>query len=207
MAGQFAARSGSTAPADVTASAANLETEIDSLKSVTQSTSDQNALSFALQQFVTAVKEHKERDAARAMDGFARGLTALFIHEGAVWNSVEAVHTQVAKNLAVYLVDHDGADNSALLKVALHPFGLSPAAPTGDLKAALAPLAKQQIATRTAALDDSHAEATDAMTKSPQEMSDRIHAVSEDKPMPLRMAPIQLSTVDKWATQVAENQK
>ncbi len=205
LAGQFAALSGSTAPADVAASAVNLETEIESLKSATPSNSDQNALTFALQQFVTAIKEHKERDAARAMDGFAKGLTALFTHEGAVWNSVEAVHTQVAANLAVYLVDHDGTDNSALLKVALHPFGLSPSTPAGDLKAALAPLAKQQIVTRTAALDDSYATATDAMAKSLQEMSDRIHAVAEDKPMPLRMAPIALSTVDKWAAQVAEN--
>jgi cell division protein FtsL len=205
LAGQFAALSGSTAPADVAASAVNMETEIESLKSATPSNSDQNALTFALQQFVTAIKEHKEREATRAMDGFAKGLATLFTHEGEVWNSVEAVHTQVAANLAVYLVDHDGTDNSSLLKVALYPFGLSPATTTGDLKAALTPLAKQQIATRTAALDDSYAKATGAMAKSLQEMSDRIHAVAENKPMPLRMAPIALSTVDNWATQVAEN--
>ena len=205
LASQFAALSGSTAPADVAASAVNLETEVESLKSATLCNSDQNALTFALKQFVTAIKEHKERDAARAMDNFAQGLATLFTHEGAVWNSVEAVHTQVAANLAVYLVDNDGTDNSALLKVALHPFGISPATPAGDLNAALIPLAKQQIATRTAALDDSYAKATDAMSKSLQEMSDRIHTVAEDKPMPLRMAPIALGTVEKWTAQVAEN--
>jgi hypothetical protein len=205
LASQFAALSGSTAPADIAASAVNLETEIESLKSATPSNSDQNALTFALQQFVTAIKEHKERDAAKAMDDFAKGLTTLFTHEGGVWNSVDAVHTQVAANLAVYLVDHDGTDNSALLKVALQPFGLPPTTPSGDLKTALIPLAKQQIATRTAALNDSYAKATDAMAKSLQEMSDRIHAVAEDKPMPLRMAPIALSTVDEWAAQVTEN--
>jgi hypothetical protein len=90
-------------------------------------------------------------------------LTALFIKEGEVWNSVDTVYAQAAANLANYLVDHDGTDNTALLKVALDPFGLMPAVPSAEVKAALVSLAKQQITARQAALDDSYAKTTDAI--------------------------------------------
>lgn len=206
LASQFAALTGSTAPADVAASAANLETEVESLTSVTASTSEQNALTIAVKAFVTAIQEHKEREAAKDMDDFAQGLTALFVKESAVWNSVEAVHTQVAANLALYLVDHDGVDTPALLKVALDPFELTPATPSDEMKAALTPLARQQVEARKAALDDSFEKATDAMTKSLQEMSKRIHTVAEDKPMAFRTPPATVATVEKWAAGVATKQ-
>ena len=202
LAAEFAKLTGSTAPADVSASAIKLETEVDSLASVKTSTGEQNALKTALQALVTAIQEHKERAAARAIDDFSQGLTALFIKEGEVWNSVDTVYAQLAANLANYLVDHDATDNTALLKAALDPFGLTPAAPSAEVKAALVPLAKQQITARQAALDDSCAKATDAMTKSLQEMSKRIHAVAEDKPMAFRMPPVTVANVEKWAAQV-----
>jgi hypothetical protein len=203
FAGEFAKLAGSTASADVAASANKLETEVDTLASVKASTGEQNALKTALQIFVTAIQEHKEREAARAMDDIAKGLTALFIKEGEVWNSVETNYTRTAAVLAGYLVDHDATDQSALLKVALDPFGLMPSVVAPELRAALAPLAKQQIATRTAALDASYVTATDNMTKSLQEMSERIDAVADGKPMAFRMPPATLANVEKWTTQVA----
>ena len=203
FAGEFAKLAGSTASADVAASANKLETEVDTLASVKASTGEQNALKTALQIFVTAIQEHKEREAARAMDDIAKGLTALFIKEGEVWNSVETNYTRTAAVLAGYLVDHDATDQSALLKVALDPFGLMPSVVAPELRAALAPLAKQQIATRTAALDASYVTATDNMTKSLQEMSKRIDAVADDRPMAFRMPPATVANVEKWTTQVA----
>jgi phage host-nuclease inhibitor protein Gam len=202
LAAEFAKLSGSTAAADVSASAVKLQTEVDSLASVKASTGEQNMLKSALEIFVKAIQEHKEREAARAICDIAKGLTALFIKEGEVWNSVETNYTRIAANLAVYLVDHDATDNSGLLKVALDPFGLTPSSSTSDLKALLTPLAKQQIATRTAALDDSYVKATDAMTKSLQEMTKRISAVAEDKPMAFRMPPLTVDLVEKWVAQV-----
>lgn len=205
LAGNFAKLTGSTASADVSASAAKLQAEVDSLASVKASTGEQNILKSALQLFVTAVQEHKEREAAKAIDSFSQGLTALFAKESDTWNSVETVNTQMAQTLAIYLVDHDATDNSALLKVALDPFGLTSSVASPDLKAQLASLAKQQIATRAEARDDAYLKATEAMTKSLQEMSKRIHLVAEDKPMAFRMPPVTVTTVEKWATQVVSN--
>jgi hypothetical protein len=202
LAGNFAKLTGSTASADVSASAVKLQSEVAALASVKASTGEQNILKSALQLFVTAVQEHKEREAAKAIDSFSQGLTALFVKESDTWNSVETVNTQMAQTLAVYLVDHDATDNSALLNVALDPFGLTPSAASPDLKAQLASLARQQIATRAEARDDAYLKATEAMTKSLQEMSRRIHLVAEDKPMAFRMPPATVTTVEKWATQV-----
>jgi hypothetical protein len=202
LASEFAKLTGSTAAADVSASAIKLQTEVDGLAAVKASTNEQNLLKSALQLFVKAIQEHKEREAARAISDFSQGLTALFIKEGEVWNSVETVYSQIAENLAVYLVDKEAIDNSSLLKVALDPFGLTPSAAAPELKAKLAPLAKQQITARKTALDDSYIKATDAMTKSLQEMSKRIQAVAEDKPMAFRMPPITVANVEKWASQV-----
>jgi hypothetical protein len=202
FAGEFAKLVGSKAVADVTASAGKLETEVETLAKVKASSVEQSALKAALQIFVTAIQEHKEREAAKAMEGIAKGLTALFIKEGEVWNSVETNYTKTASVLAGYLVDHDATDQSALLKVALDPFGLTPAVITPELKASLAPLAKQQIAAHATKLDDAFVKATDDMTKSLEEMSKRIEAVAEDKPMAFRMPPVTVANVEKWAAQV-----
>lgn len=202
LAAEFSKLSGSTAAADISASAAKLQTEIDTLASVKASTNEQSILKSALQLFVKAVQEHKEREAAKAICDFSQGLTALFIKESEVWNSVETNYTKIAANLAEYLVEHDATDNSGLLKVALDPFGLTPTAATAELKAQLAPMAKQQIVTRAAAQDDAFTKATDAMTKSLQEMGKRIEAVAENKPMAFRMPPLTIGSVEKWVAQV-----
>jgi DNA mismatch repair ATPase MutL len=202
MAAEFAKLTGSTATADVSASATKLETEVESLASVKASTGEQNMLKSALELFVKAIQERKEREAARAISDFSKGLTALFIKEGEVWNSVETNYTTIAATLAVYLVDQDATDSSWLLKVALDPFGLTPATTSSNLRTQLTPLAKQQIETRTKALDESYLKATDAMTKSLQEMTQRIDAVAEDKPMAFRMPPLTVALVEKWATQI-----
>jgi cell division protein FtsL len=202
LAAEFSKLSGSTAAADISASAVKLQTEVDKLASVKASTNEQNILKSALQLIVKAVQEHKEREAAKAISDFSQGLTALFIKESEVWNSVETNHTRIAANLAVYLVEHDATDNSGLLKAALDPFGLTPTATTAELKAQLAPMAKQQIAAKSADRDDAFTKATDAMTKSLQEMSQRIKEVAEDKPMAFRVPPLTIDNVEKWVAKI-----
>jgi hypothetical protein len=203
LADEFAKLTGSTAAADVSASADKLLTEADSLASVKASGAEQSLLKDALNLLVTSIKEHKEREAAKDIDTVAKILTDLFAKETDVWNSREAVHTQMAKNLAEYLADQDAVDNSAPLKVALDPFGLTPSVAHPDLSAKLAPLVKQQIATKAAACDDDYLKATDAMTKSLQEMSKRIRLVAEGKPMSFRLPPVTVDSVEQWATHLA----
>jgi hypothetical protein len=198
----FGKLAGSTAPADVAASASKLEGEVETLATIKASSVEQSALKAALQTLTTAVKEHKEREAAKAIDDAAKDLSDLFAKEAEVWNSTEGVYSSIGSNLAGNLVDGNATDNTALLKVALDPFGLSPIAPSADLNRQLAPLAKQQIADKKGEMDSTYLKATDAMRKSLEEMSQRIHTVAEDKPMAYRSAPLSISTVEDWASQI-----
>lgn len=202
FADDFAKLSGSTAPADVAAAGNKLETEADNLASYKASTGEQNVIKSALQLLVTAIQEHKEREAAQAMDSLACGLSSLFDKEAPAWNSVDDVYLQLAATLAGNLLNDNEVDYSPLLKPALDPFGLTPLASSAKLGAKLAPLAKQQIDARKAAQTSSYSSATDAMSKSLKEMSQRIHLVATDKPMAFRVPPITVATVEQWATQV-----
>jgi hypothetical protein len=200
LAASFAKLTGSTAPADVAAAGAKLETEADSLASYTASAAEQSAIKTALKLLMTAVMAHKEHEAAQAMDSLAAGLSALFDKEAGTWSSVETSYLEVAATLAGSLADQNAIDNSSVLKPALDPFGLAPAAPTADLNTKLTPLAKQQIDAKKAAALKSYQDASDAMSKSLHEMAERIHLVATEKPMAFRIPPLTLSTVEQWAT-------
>ena len=209
LAGDFAKLTGSKAPADVAAACSKLQTEADGLASYNPSAVEQNMIKSALQLLVTAIQEHKEREAARAMDSLAGGLSSLFDKEAPAWNSVDDVYAGVAANLARNLVDQNAVENTALLKPALEPFGLAPSSASSDvnsyINSKLAPVARQQITDRKAALESSYTKATDAMSKSLKEMLQRIHMVAEDKPMAFRAPPVTVSTVEQWATQFLSN--
>jgi hypothetical protein len=133
----------------------------------------------------------------------AKSLTDLFVKEADVWSSLEQVHTDLAKNLAKYLIEQNVSDSSASLKVALDPFGLTLTGAPAELKAKLVPVAKQQIEDKADVIDADYLKATDAMTKSLQEMSKRIHLVAEGKPMDFRATPLTVATVEQWAAHVA----
>ena len=165
LSGSFGKLTGSTAPADVGTSALKLEGEVETLASVQTSSVEQSALKAALEALTTAIKEHKEREAAKAMDDAAKGLSDLFAKETGAWNSTEIQYSSIGSTLAGSLVDGNATDNTALLKVALDPFGLSPSIASAAMNAQLAPLARQQIATKKADMDSAYLKATDAMTK------------------------------------------
>ena len=158
-----------------------------------------------LQTLATAIQSHKEREAEKAMSASVKALAAVFAKETEVWNSTEQVYSSIAGTLAANLVDANATDNSAMLKVALDPFGLTPSTGSADTDAKLAPLAKQQIAAKQAAMDASFQSATEGMAQSLEEMGKRIDEVAADKPMAFRLPPLSLATVEKWATQVAAN--
>ena len=202
LAANFGKLTGSTAPGDVGTSAGKLETECESLAGVTSSSMEQNAIKGALQALVVAVQEHKEREAARAMDAATKGLADLFAKEAPTWNSVEHTYAETAATLAKSLVDKDAVDDAWVLKPALDPFGLATAPPSADMQKSLADLAKTQIETKKADLDKSYDSATDAMEKSLTEMARRVHLVAEDKPMSFKAAPPSLATVEQWAQKV-----
>ena len=202
LAGEFAELTGSTAPEDVAKSGLKLETEVETLEPLKASDEEKTALKVALKLLVTAIREHKEREAANAMDSFTKGLSDLFAKEEPAYVSMNTVYVDLASTLASGLVDRKQTDNSSVLKVALDPFGLKPSVTSADLNTQLAPLATQRIVARKAAMLRSFDTISDAMSKSLQEMSHRIHLVAENKPMTSRAAPFSIATVQHWATQL-----
>jgi hypothetical protein len=166
------------------------------------SSTEQSVLKEALQLLIKAIQEHKEREAAKAIDSFAKGLSDLFVKEEPVWISTNEVYVKVASNLAGDLVDGNHTDNSALLKAALDPFALKPTVPSAELNTQLAPLAHQQIERRKAGLLASFPRITNAMGMALKEMSKRVHLVAEGKPMSFHTVPLTIETVKIWAAQV-----
>jgi hypothetical protein len=202
LAGSFAKLTGSAAPADVAAEGSNLATEVSGLASYTVSAAQQSAIETALKLFVTAVLARKDHEAAQAMDSLAVGLCDLFDKEANTWQSIDNTYLEVAANLAGDLADQSAVDHSALLRPALEPFGLAPSVPAADLNVKLTPIAKQQIDARKTAALKSYKDASDAMSNSLHDMSQRIHLVATGRPMAFRIPPVNLVTVEQWANTV-----
>ena len=201
LAGSFSKLTGSTASADVAASANKLNTEVDTLASIKASSTEQSVLKGAMQALVTAIQEHKEREAAQAMDQAVKGLRDLFDKEEDIWNAREQLYSGIASNLANSLVDAHATDNLPLLKIALDPFGLAPSMLSSDMNAQLATAAKDQIERKKSDMDASFQKATDDMSKSLHTMADRIDTVANDKPMDFHLSPLTVSSVEQWASQ------
>jgi hypothetical protein len=206
LSGNFGKLSGSTAPSDLASSAAQVASDAAGLAGVTASAAEQDALRGAVLALATAIQEHREREAAKAMEAAAQSLSDLFAKESDVWKSTEQVDSQIAANLAGNLVDQKATDNTAVLDVALTPFGLAPASLSDDLNAKLAPVARQQIAAKHASMDAAYGTATDSMAKALQVMAQRIQTVANDKPMAFRAAPLSLDDVLQWTTQVTKSE-
>jgi hypothetical protein len=198
----FGALSGSSVPSNAASAASQVESDVEKLAPLKASSTEQDVLKVAVQPLATAIQEHKEREAAKAMQSAVQSLSDLFAKETDVWNSTEEVYSQIAANLATNLVDANVTDNSAVLNVALTPFGLVRSASIGEMNEKLAPVAKQQIATRKTAMDDSYRNATEAMAKALAQMAQRIQNLAEGKPMTERRSPLSLATVQQWVTQV-----
>ena len=203
LAGNFSKLTGSTASADVAASAGKLNTEVDALASVKASSAEQSAIKGAMQALVTAIQEHKEREAARAMDQAVKGLRDLFDKEEDVWNAREQLYTDIASNLAKSLVDANATDNLPLLKIALDPFGLAPSPVAADMNTKLAAAAKDQIERKKSDRDDAFQKATNDMSKALHTMAERIDTVANDKAMDFHSTPITVASVEQWASQFA----
>ncbi len=197
----FGGLSGSTAPSDAASAASQVEEDVEKLSPLKASSTEQGALKLAVQELATAIQQHKEREAAKAMEGAAQSLSDLFAKETEIWNSTEQVYSQIAANLAASLVDANVTDNGAVLDVALTPFGLVRNVSIGDMNGKLAPVAKQQILTKKAAMDEAYKSATDGMAKALAQMAQRIQTLAEGKPMTQRMPPLSLATVQQWVTQ------
>jgi hypothetical protein len=203
LAQSFAKLTGSTASTDASASAAKLETEVESLKltKTKMSSDEQNVMKAAIGLVVTAIQERKEREAARGISQFATALDGFFAKEAPDYESIGKDYASISSSLAKSLLQNRQTDPSGFFKVALDPYGLVPEVTDAKLRDKLEKLAEEQVDQKAQALQDSQKSATDDMEKSLKQMSDRIKLVADDKPMEVRIAPITLANVEKWASQ------
>lgn len=202
LAESFAGLAGSTAPEDVAASAQKLDEDVHTLSSTRESAAEQQGLHDALHVLVNAIQEHKEREAAKAMTDVAREFSSLFSKEKEIWISREQVYATLSANLARDLVDAGDTDDTAILKPALDPYGLTPGTLAEDTKAKLKAVAKAQIDVRRDAAMAEFSAATEAMQNSLSEMAKRIDAVAQDRPMAFRKPPLTVTNVEAWADHV-----
>ena len=203
LAQSFAKLTGSTASTDASASAAKLETEVESLKPIKfkMSSEEQNGMKIAIGLVVTAIQEHKEREAARGISQFATALDGFFAKEALDYESIGKDYAVISSSLAKSLLQNGQTDPSGYFKVTLDPYGLIPEVTDTKLRGKLEKLAEGQVDQKAQALQDSQKSATDDMEKSLKQMSDRIKLVADDKPMEVRIPPVTLANVEKWASE------
>ncbi len=203
IAGSFARLSGSTASTDVPASAAKLEAQVEALKvTAPLSKQQQGLMASALQLFVTAVQEHKERQAAAAMDGFTGALAQLVASEAELYDSLGSQYAVLSRSMAMVLVRQGMVDPGAQLKPALEPYGLTALPAKGALRERLAAALEEQIAAESRAIASNQKNATTALKASLEEMAKRVHRVATDNPLAPDQTPLTLETVEAWATRI-----
>jgi flagellar basal body-associated protein FliL len=204
IAASFASLSGSTAATDVPASATKLEAQIVAVGGIGAPSQQQLGLmTTALQVFVTAYQEHKERQAAAAIDRFSGALSQLVAGEAELYDSYGSQYLSISSSVAVGLVRAGRVDPSALLKPALDPFGLTALPAGAELRAQFGKQMETQIKTKTEALLKSQQDATAALKKALEDASHAVHLVVTDKPLEADKTPLTLDTVETWATKVA----
>ena len=203
LAASFAKLTGSSATTDASVSAAKLATEVESLKlTKSKMTSDeQTGMKAAVGLIVTAIQEHKEREAARGMDQLTKSLHDFFVKEEPDYQSIGDQYAVLSGSLAISLLKNGQTDPAGFFKVALDPYGLTPQVTDPKLRDGIEKLAEQQVTAKEDALKTAQKKANDDMEKSLQQMSDRIHLVADDKPMELRIAPLTIPNVEKWASE------
>ncbi|HTV06268.1 MAG TPA: hypothetical protein VME86_12940 [Acidobacteriaceae bacterium] len=206
LAQNFASLNGSTAATDASTAAGNLESAVAALKisRVTMSSSHVIAMKDAVDLIVKAIQEHKERAAATAIDQFTSALDTWFQSEEPLYNTIGSNYANVTRSLAQALISRGQVDPSSFLSVVLSPYGLTPQLTDPTLRRSVLQILAAHVDQKSAALVTAQETATTNMEKSLSEMASRIHLVATDKPMAIRTAPITLSEVQNWISQVPQ---
>lgn len=204
LADEFAKLSGSTAGTDASTAAGNLESAVAGLNApgVSMSAGNVNLMKEAVELIVKAVQEHKERQAAAAIDKFTTALDTWFQSEEPLYNTIGSGYANITKSIAQALIRQGQVDPSAFLNAVFSPYGLTPQLTDPVLKGKVQTILAAQVDQKSAALATAQQTATTAMEKSLREMASRIHLVATDKPMAMRAAPITLTEVQNWVSLV-----
>jgi hypothetical protein len=206
LAEEYAKLSGSTAATDASTAAGNLGSAIAAVNipRVTVSDTDVALMSSATELIIKAIQEHKEREAAVAIDKFSTAFDVWFKAEEPFCNTIGKNYANVTSALAKQLIRLGQVDPSPFLDTVFDPYGLTPQLSDPTLKSKVQTVLAAQVDTRTTALAAAQEKATEDMEKSLTEMTSRIHLVATEKPMAIRTAPVTLNDVQKWMSSVPE---
>lgn len=205
MAQTFAKFNGSTAASDASTAAGNLNSAVTALKlPASMSPSNVNLMKDAVSLIVKAIQEHKEREAAAAIDKFTGALDTWFTSEEPLYNSIGETYANLTLSLIQPLIEKGQVDASSFLNAVFSPYGLTPQITDTALRNAAQSVLAAQTSKKSAALAAAQVTATTNMEKSLSEMASRIHTVATDKPMTLRSAPATLADVQNWISLVPQ---
>ena len=188
---------------DAVTSATALQTELGTIKALNGASAEIGALTGSTQVLLTALQEHKEREAAKGMSKTVSGLDALFSKEMPGYESIDDQYLREAADFTRSLVQDGDVEESHFLKDTLTLFDLAPGVASPEARKKLDALALKQIQAKSDEQKTAFNDSTVAMEKSLSEMSRRIDLVANEKPMTFRAAPQSLATVKKHSAKAA----
>lgn len=198
LAEAFTGLTGSTAPADVSNSAANLGTALSAIPQLPGAEDATAILQNAGQILTKFAQERDERKMAKSMEPTMSALSQMFSQEKPAYDSIDRTYIGLAQGIALDLLSKNQVDPGSLMDPALRPFGLAARLPTEQVPQGLADYAKEQIKTQGEADIAAHAKASDAMDSALRELSKRAHELATDGRMPERGFTVELADVEKW---------
>jgi hypothetical protein len=199
LASSMAALSNSKAPRDVETAATALGNELIHVKALPGGSPVPDGIGKAGNYLMQVIQQHKEREAARAMDQTLVAVGDLFEQEKPTYDSIARTHLREASQVAKDLTNANGIDTTAMLTPALKPFNLTPLPATKQLQDSLKVLALSRLQNSAEVAIKNEAEASSAMLTALREMSTRIHLLATEQPMPIRGNPFSLKLVESWA--------
>ncbi len=199
LASAMSTLSNSTAASDVQTSATQLGNELIAVQALPGDSPVPDAVGKAGNFLLQIVKQHKEKEAARAIDETLRAVGDLFEKEKPTYDSIARTHDREASQMAHDLLKSNGVDPTPMLAPALKPFNLTALPASTSMQVSLKALALSRLQHATEEATKKDESASVAMLASLREMSSRVHLVATEKPMSLRGAPFSLKLVEDWA--------
>jgi hypothetical protein len=199
LASSMAILSDSKAPADVETAATSLGNELIQVKALPGGSSVPDAIGKAGNYLLQVIQQHKEKEAARAMDQILAAVGDLFEKEKPTYDSIARTHLLEASQVAKDLTNANGVDPTVMLTPALKPFNLTPLPATKQLQDSLKSLALSRLQSKADEAIKKEVDASAAMLEALREMSTRVHLLATERPMPARGNPFSLKIVESWA--------
>jgi hypothetical protein len=193
---------GSSAASDASASAANLNAEVVSLKGLTSNDAETKLVTTGIKEIAALIQQHEEVQAARKVGPLCHNLSIFFDSEKASYLSIQEGYLKVARSVSKEMVSANQVDTSPVFLSPLQPFGLAPAVDRASVKDNMQSYLLAQIEANYKLKLDQGQKATAALSVSLKEMDARIDLVAHDKPMQFREPPFSLETVKQWISDV-----